>query len=243
LQRSKLQIALLTGLDTATISPNLLNDTLLISGIDTLSATPQTINPQNHPYLDFAHSIYENGQAQEKLIRKSYLPKVYFLGAGWIKGSSINTDGSLNKDLYTGLGYTRSNYLGGLGITYDLFNSRREKDKLKVQQFHTEEALHNYEQQRQTLDNAALQASVDLKTAIDKFQEIPIQLKAAKDAYAQRLTQYNAGLSNIIDLTNALAVLNRAQTDVVNTRSGVWSALVQRAYAGGNIQQLLLNLK
>ena len=243
LQHARVQIALLTGLDTSAIGPDLLNDSLLVGTIDTLGQTPAALYSVNHPYLDYSHSIYENGQAQERLIRKSYLPKVYFLGAGWLKGSSINTNGTLDKDLYSGLGFTRSNYLGGLGITYDLFNSRREKDRLHVQQFHTEEALHNYEQQQLTLNNAALQASVDLGTAISKFHEIPIQLNAARDAYAQRLTQYNAGLSNIIDLTNALYVLNRAQTDLINTRSGVWSAIVQRAYAAGSIQQLLSTLK
>ena len=240
-RQSKVQISLLTGLDTAAVGPDLGNDSLLIGALDTMGVNTQP--PLDHPYLKYFHSIYENGQAQENTIRKAYLPKVYFLGAGWLKGSSINTNGSLDKDLYSGLGFTRSNYLGGLGITYDLFNLRREKDRLHVQQFRTEVALHNYEEQQQVLTNAALQASVDLSTAISKFREIPIQLKAARDAYSQRLTQYNAGLSNIIDLTNALYVLNRAQTDLINTKEGVWRAIVQRAYAAGGIYQLLSTLK
>jgi outer membrane protein TolC len=74
---------------------------------------------------------------------------------------------------------------------------------------------------------------------VDKFGLIPVQLTAASDAYRQRLTQYNAGLSNIIDLTNALYVLNRAQTDLINTKDGVWRAIVQKAYADNGIYQLL----
>jgi outer membrane protein TolC len=240
-RQSKVQLSLLTGLDTVAIGPDLGNDSLLIGSLDTM--TTAALPPKDHPYLDYFHSIYENGQAQEKFIRKAYLPKVYFLGAGWLKGSSINTNGSGDKDLYSGLGFTRSNYLGGLGITYDLFNLRREKDRLHVQQFRTQTALHNYEEQQQVLNNAALQASVNLSTATAKFREIPVQLKAARDAYSQRLTQYNAGLSNIIDLTNARYVLNRAQTDLINTREGVWRAIVQKAYAAGGIYQLLSTLK
>jgi adhesin transport system outer membrane protein len=239
--QSKVQLSLLTALDTASIEPDLSNDSLLfrsLTGMPWLDSSAV-----GNPFLRYFQSIYEEGQAREKLIRKSYLPHLYLLGAGWMKGSSINENGTFDKDLYSGLGYTRSNYLTGLGVTYDLFNGRREKDRLNVQRFQTEMALHNYEEQRLALTNASMQASVNLQSAIARFNETPIQLRAASDAYRQRLTQYNAGLSDIIDLTNALNVLNRAQTDLINTRDGVWRAIVQKAYAGNGIFQLLSTLK
>jgi adhesin transport system outer membrane protein len=239
--RAKVRLSLLTALDTTAIIPDLSNDNLLVGSISQRHVTDSTLS--SHPFLNYFHAIYENGQTRERLIQKSYLPRVFVLGAGWVKGSSINTDGSFNKDLSSGLGYTRSNYLAGLGVTYDLFNLRREKDRLNVQRFETEAALHNYEEQRQSLDNANLQASVDLNTAVAKFNEIPVQLRAATDAYRQRLTQYNAGLANIIDLTNAFNVLNRAQTDMINAKNSVWRAIVQKAYAGNRIYYLLSILK
>lgn len=238
--RSKVQLSLLTSMDTASIVPDLTDDPLLLASINQLSFSDSVA--LTHPFLSYYHSIYENGQAQEQAIRKAYLPKVYLLGAGWVKGSSIDPDGTF-KDLSSGLGYTRANYLAGVGITYDLFNLRREKDRLNVQKYQTESALHNYEEQKQSLDNANLRASVDLNTAIAKFYEIPVQLGAAKDAYRQRLTQYNAGLANIIELTDAFYVLNRAQTDLIQAKEGVWRAVVQKAYAGNRIYQLLSTLK
>jgi outer membrane protein TolC len=231
------QLSLLTALDTTAISPALNNDSLLLGALNSPGYNDSSRG--RHPFLDYFHSIYENSQAREQLIRKSYMPKLYVLAAGWMKGSSINPNGTLDKDLGSGLGYTRYNYLFGLGITYDIFDIRREKDRLSVQQYQTEAALHNYETQERSLKNADLQASVNLRTAVEKFGEIPIQLSAASDAYRQRLTQYNAGLSNIIDLTNALYVLNRAQTDLINTKDGVWRAIVQKAYADNGIYQLL----
>jgi len=240
-RQSKVQLSLLTALDTAAISPDQGNDSLLLGSLGPAEHKDTARSP--HPFLSYFHSIYENSQAKERLIRRSYLPKLYVLAAGWMKGSSIQPDGTINKDLGSGLGFSRYNYLFGLGITYDLFDLRREKDRLNVQRYQTEVALHNYEQQEQTLNNASLQASVNLTTAIEKFNEIPVQLNAAREAYDQRLTQYNAGLSNIIDVTNALYVLNRAQTDVVNTKDGVWRAIVQQAYARGDIYQLLSTLK
>lgn len=239
--RSKIQLALLTNLDTTLIEPDLGNDALLFESAGQF-AVPDSSSP-DHPYLAYYHSIYENEQAREQSIRKGYLPHLYLLGAGWLKGSSIQPNGTINKDLSTGLDFTRSNYLGGLGITYDLFNLLRQKDRLNVQRFETETALHNYEEQKQSLDNANLQAQVDLNAAVAKFNEIPVQLSAALDAYRQRLTQYNAGLANIIDLTDAFYVLNRAQTDMIQAKDAVWRAVVQRAYAGNRIYQLLSTLK
>jgi outer membrane protein TolC len=236
-KQSKVQLSLLTALDTAAINPDLGNDSLLVGSLTSRSYS-DSVRP-GHPFLDYFHSIYENSQAREALIRKSYLPKLYVLAAGWMKGSSIMPNGTIDKDLGSGLGYSRYNYLFGLGITYDLFDLRRQKDRLNVQRYQTEAALHNYEEQEESLKNAGLQASVNLRTAVEKFNEIPIQLSAAGDAYRQRLTQYNAGLSNIIDLTNALYVLNRAQTDLINTKDGVWRAIVQKAYADNGIYQLL----
>ncbi|MHA4810299.1 TolC family protein [Flavitalea flava] len=247
-RQSKVQLALLTGLDTVAIEPDLRNDSLLFGSLGSTSRLPSTYvfndtSFSSHPFLNYYHSIYENGQAQEQSIRKAYLPKLYVLGAYWMKGSSINVNGSIDKDLSSGLGYTRYNYLAGFGITYDLFNLRREKDRLNVQRFQTESALHQYEEQKQVLSNAALQASVNLNTALNKFYEIPVQLNAAMNAYKQTQAQYNAGLANIMDLTNAFYVLNRAQTDLINTKDGVWRAIVQKAYAANEIYQLLSTLK
>jgi adhesin transport system outer membrane protein len=238
--RSKLQLALLTALDTAAIRPEISDDSLLFrsAGYGVMSDSSLS----THPFLNYFRSIYANGRAQEELIRKSYLPKIYVLGAGWVKGSSISPDGTF-KALSSGLDYSRSDYLAGLGITYDLFNLRREKDRLNVQRFRTEIALHDYEEQQQDLQNSNLQASVNLNTAIARFNEMPVQLGAATDAYRQVLTQYNAGLANIIDLTNAFNVLYRAQTESINTREGVWRAIVEKAYAGNRINQLLSTLK
>lgn len=239
-RQSKVQLSLLTALDTAAIGPDTGNDSLLLRSLG--ARVYKDSLPGGHPFLNYFHSVYENSQAREQLIRKSYMPKLYVLAAGWMKGSSIMPDGAINKDLGTGLGYSRYNYLFGLGVTYDLFDLRRQKDRLNVQKYQTEAALHNYEEQQRSLSNAGLQASVNLRTAIEKFNEIPVQLNAARDAYNQRLTQYNAGLSNIIDLTNALYVLNRAQTDLINTKDGVWRAVVQKAYAENGIYQLLSTL-
>ncbi len=71
--QSKVQLSLLTALDTAAIGPDLGNETLLFSTMD--SSTSGMTNTGNHPFLTYFHSIYENGQAREQLIRKSYFPK------------------------------------------------------------------------------------------------------------------------------------------------------------------------
>jgi hypothetical protein len=54
---------------------------------------------------------------------------------------------------------------------------------------------------------------------------------------------YKGGLSNIIDVTNALYVLNRAETDLVQTRHAAWQSLFMEAFATNSIQQLVQQLE
>ena len=69
--------------------------------------------------------------------------------------------------------------------------------------------------------------------------EIPIQFNSANDAYQQKLALYNSGLATIVDLTNALFILNRAETDNINIQSELWKATIQKVYAENRVQQFL----
>ena len=59
-------------------------------------------------------------------------------------------------------------------------------------------------------------------------------MKAASDAYVQRSVLYKNGLTNIVDVTQALYVLNRAETDRDIANNNVWQALLLKAAASGD---------
>ena len=77
-------------------------------------------------------------------------------------------------------------------------------------------------------------AEAKLKNAFDNYNEAPIQVKAAADAYLQKSTLYKNGLTNLVDLTQALFTLNRAETDRDIAYTNIWQALLLKAAATGN---------
>ena len=77
-------------------------------------------------------------------------------------------------------------------------------------------------------------ADEKIKNAVANYNEAPVQVKAASDAYLQRSVLYKNGLTNIVDVTQTLYVLNRAETDRDIADSNVWQALLLKAAAIGD---------
>jgi len=73
-----------------------------------------------------------------------------------------------------------------------------------------------------------------MKNALSAYAEVPVQVKAASDAYVQKSVLYKNGLTTIVDVTQALYALNRAETDRDIAYNNVWQALLLKAAAAGN---------
>lgn len=234
----RIQLGVFTGLDTTQIRPDTVNNKRLpgLLGVE----APDSMTA--HPMLAYYNAVYEQQRAAADVIRKSRLPKVNLMAAGWMRGSSGSFNDVYDKNLWSGLGYSRYNYLLGLGITYNLTDLKRTHEKVAVQQYRSEVAAQQLATTRTTLSGLLQQAQSDIQTSRDKLKELPLQLAAARAAARQKMALYKGGLTNIIDVTTALFVLNRAETDLVQTRDAAWKALFRAAYAGNTISQLLPDL-
>ncbi|HEY4148575.1 MAG TPA: TolC family protein [Chitinophagaceae bacterium] len=233
----KSRLALLTGLDTASVVPDTAINAQL-TGLLMPAVAPIDTFYLQHPFIRYYQSVYEDNLAQQRVIRKAALPKVALMAAGWMRGSSISPLDEY-KSLGTGLAYSRYNYLAGVGITYNLFDIKRTQYKLNIQKFRTQAAGQDVEEQKLVLNNALQQADITIQSTVKKLDEIPLQVKAAGEAYGQKLALYNAGLTSIVEVTNALYLLNRAETDAVYTNDEAWKAVFQKAWAGNTISTLL----
>jgi len=80
----------------------------------------------------------------------------------------------------------------------------------------------------------SLLADSQLKNAIDNFRETEIQLSAAGLAYKQHNALYENGLTTLVDYTQALYSLNRAEIDYEIAQNNVWQALLSLAAAQGD---------
>jgi outer membrane protein TolC len=195
-----------------------------------------------NPLAEYYRQQQLQFRSEMSLIRKSYLPKILVGAGGWARGSSIQYNNDY-KGLGEGLGFQRLNYVAGLGVTYDLFNGVRKRDRLAVAGQQATAAGYALEQQELSLRNAALQAEEGMRTAERNLQELPVQLQAAQDAYGQKLAQYQAGIINLVDLTNASFVLYQAQTDLIETRNGWYMAGLERAAATGGLDSFIQTIQ
>ena len=91
-----------------------------------------------------------------------------------------------------------------------------------------------YELVNQQIKTQLALADQKIKYAVSNYHEAPIQMKAASDAYLQKSVLYKNGLSNIVDVTQALFLLNRAETDRDISNNNVWQALLLKAAASGD---------
>jgi len=192
-----------------------------------------TIGTSN-PLLAFYKTRWDFALAQEKLIKKNYLPKLNLIGAAWTRGSSLTASDAYG-DLSTGLNYDRYNYMGGLSLTYNLIDIVHQKDKASIIDFQAQAFQEQMNGQKSLLENQLKQADVDIQAALDRLKEVPIQLKAAQDAFAQKSAQYNAGLVNIAELTDVSYLLFSAETDQVGAKTDLLNTLLQKAITNNTL--------
>jgi outer membrane protein TolC len=235
----KQQISFFTGIP----GENLFIDTttLMYSRAKTeLSVIPA--DSTTNPLLDYYISQKNVFLATEKLISKSYLPKIALTAAGWARGSSITYDDQY-KDIPYGLGYQRYNYLAGVSFQYDLFNGIHKRDRLNVFRNETSASDWALQQEKLALHSAYLQAESAIHTTEANLLEIPVQLTAAEDTYNQKLAQYKAGLINLVDLTNAAFVFDRSQNDYLETMGDWFLAQLNIVSAAGGLDNFIKNIK
>jgi hypothetical protein len=99
-------------------------------------------------------------------------------------------------------------------------------------------ALSDMDLAKEQLNTQMAIAEAQLSYAIQIQPEAPIQVQSATDAYGQKSALYRNGLTTLVDLTQTLYTLNRAETDRDLAFINVWQALLLNAAATGDISYL-----
>ncbi|MFD2581406.1 TolC family protein [Pedobacter vanadiisoli] len=214
-------------LDTASITHipgNLLEDTVVKS---------------THPLLKFYQNRIEVSDQQVSYFKKLYYPTFTFFGVMQGKGSGFSPGYALDQSAYStsyadGINPTRGNYLIGIGMTWNLSTLLKNRPQVRAQQYISQGLKEEYNLADQQLKAQLALAETKLNNALANYKEAPIQVKAASDAYLQKNTLYKNGLTTLVDLTQALFTLNRAETDRDIAFTNVWQALLLKSAALGN---------
>ncbi len=195
-----------------------------------------------NPLIEYYSNLSKLYLSNERLISKSYLPKIYLTAASWARGSSIVYDDQY-KPIPDGLGYQRFNYMAGVAFQYDLFNGVHKKDRLKTFGFEKDAADLELKQQQISLASATRQAQNSIDIAEKNLLELPIQYQAAVDTYNQKIAQYKAGIISLIDLTNAAFVLDRSLNDYAETTGSWYLAQLDKAIATGQLASFIQSIQ
>lgn len=214
-------------------------DTASITRVPAVLYQDSLLNENAHPLLKYYRNRVELSNEQAKLFRKSYYPTFSLFGVMQGRGSGFSSAYAQNQSAFTqnyadGINPVRGNYLLGVGMVWNLTTILRTHPQVRTQEYLSKGLQNEYELVEQQLQAQVAIADAKLKNAVDNYKEAPVQVKAASDAYLQKSTLYKNGLSTIVDLTQALYTLNRAETDRDIAYTNVWQALLLKSAALGN---------
>ncbi len=215
-------------------------DSLFISRIPLSIFDSGLLNETSHPILSYFNSLVNVSEVQEKFLHTSNYPTFSLFSIFQARGSGFDhTYGPQFPDAYTrkyleGVQPRRTNYLAGLGVVWNLTSPLRVQHQVASQRFTSLALKDDLEQAGLQLKNQLVLARNKINNAMANYREVPVQMKAAGDAYLQKSVLYKNGLTNIVDVTQALYALNRAETDRDIAYNNVWQALLLKASALGD---------
>jgi outer membrane protein TolC len=217
------------------------------------SQTPGNYNTSfavtENPQVKFYENRIAQSNATEKYLKKSINPGLNLFGTLQGRGSGFDYNYTPDfADRYTkayldGIKPERYNYLLGIGITWNLMSPFKIKQQVKSQSFISAAYKDEYDLVATLLKDQLVLADQQIENSLKSIQEAPLQLKAATDAYQQKTVLYKNGLTNIVDVQQALFTLNRAQTDINVAYINIWQALLLKAAASGDFDLFIKQVK
>ena len=249
---SNAKIALTKALDLQQEQANRLGVLMGITATDfrldtaSINHVPQSIllndttaNFSQHPVLKYYKNRVDVSNAQTNYFKKLAYPTLSMIGVFQGRASGFNANYALDQNAYSGnygdgINPTRANYLVGVGITWNLTTILKNSPQVKSQRYISSALENEYELADQQLHAQLALSETKIRNAMANYAEAPEQVKAATQAYLQKSTLYKNGLTTLVDLTQALYVLNRAETDRDIAYTNVWQALLLKSAAMGD---------
>jgi len=198
----------------------------------------------NHPAMVFQQSRIDHSIENERLAQANRMPTLSAFGVIQGRGSGfdwnyVQDNSAFSSSYLKGVGINRGNYLLGFNLSWNLTNIFRNDHKKKEQQYITQSFKHDYDLMNEELLAQDALAKARFENAEENLQETKTQLEAASLAYKQHTALYENGLTTLVDFTQALYTLNRAEIEYEIAQNNIWQALLLQAAAQGDLNLLL----
>ena len=193
-----------------------------------------------HPLLQLQQNKIDESLQSEEILKSNKRPTLSAFGAIQGRGSGFDANYAQDNSAYSssylkGVGIDRSNYLLGFSLAWNVTSIFRSDSKIKEQHFLTQSLQLDFDLFRKELNAQTKMAYAQLNNAQDNFEETKVQLSAAKLAFMQHTALYENGLTTLVDYTQAMYSLNRAEIDYEIAQNNVWQALLLLASARGDL--------
>ena len=197
-----------------------------------------------NPTLQFLASRVSTSDLQATYLRKTGLPRVSLFAVGQDRGSGFGTNyandpADYSNNFLHGIQPVRANYLAGISVAWDITNFSRSRSRSSAQRFRSMAFQDEYDLEQNKLTDQLALSDQQIANAMAKYNETPVQLKSARDAYMQKEALYENGLNNIVDVTQTLYLLNRAEIDRDVACNAVWQAVLFKAGTAGDLNLFL----
>jgi len=203
--------------------------------VDRLPADAPVASPTIHPLTQVRRAAADLARAQEDVLSRTDLPRVYFQSSVFARGSGASPNGQLDGGI-SGLGLDRANWAAGVQVVFPNafdFASLNARKAAAAASARAETALYDEAVLTVTSQQQAAAAMVQAARAV--AANTPVQLAAARQGEAQATARYQAGLASIVEVADAQSLLAQAEVQDQLARIDVWRALLTQAAAQGTL--------
>jgi len=197
----------------------------------------------NNPLITIYKSKIESDLFSAKTIKRSYLPTLKYLVTGAARGSGISNAGIYSSSFSDGVQFGRYNYMVGAYFLWNVMDIFRVTHDYKSHMYEVQKDNALLDEARLNLNSQLENANVQLSLAIEQAKEAPIQLSAASTGFNQSKARYESGLGTLLELSQNLYVLARAEADYSITYNNTWRSLLSIAASTGDINLFLNSIK
>ncbi len=214
-------------------------DSAFVTKLPTTLEALSSVQLADHPQLRYLQNRIGVSDEQAKYLKTFSYPTFTLFGVYQGRGSGFNYDyttnpNSVNSSYGAGANPTRYNYLFGVAMVWNITSPFRVHYQVQSQKYTSEQFKNDYDLVEQQLTAQLALAQTRIGNSLKNYREVPVEVSAASDAYKQKYTLYKNGLANIVDFTQALYTLNRAEVDRYIALNNVWQALLFKSAATGD---------
>jgi outer membrane protein len=195
-----------------------------------------------HPLTLLREAAVDVARAQQDILSRTDLPRVYLQSTVFARGSGANPNGLLDGGL-SGLALDRANWATGVQVVFPNafdFTSLHARRTAAAASARAESALYDEAVLAVTSQQRVAAAMVESARAV--ASTTPVQLAAARQSEAQAAARYQAGLATIVEVADAQSLLVQAEVQDQLARVDVWRALLAQSAAEGTMVPFVARL-